>query len=170
MRTCSSISSVNCSFTCIFVLVPLKCSTNCLDLRFHTLTYLYFAQKRHFFQDFRPTDRRTDQLTEGWTNWRMDRRTDGWTDRWMDGQMDGQSTKIKREVLLHGESSLLLPIAPTVQKMINSALYDLWVYFCSVAARRFAFFCKTGFELVAFTDLILTSSSLIGDFHRHNER
>ena len=74
------------------------------------------------------------------------------------------------EILVHSESSLLLPVAPTVQKMMNLALYDLSDYFYSVASRRFAFFCKTGFELVAFTDLILTSSSLIGDFHRHNER
>ena len=75
-----------------------------------------------------------------------------------------------REILVHSESSLLLPIAPTIQKMMNLALYDLSVYLYSVAARRFAFFFKTGFELVTFTDLIPISSSLIGDFHRHNER
>ena len=90
VRTCTSICSINCSFTCTFVLVLLKCSTNCLNLRFHTLTYLYFAQKRRFFKisDWPtnwPTDGPTDWLRDGPTNWLMD----GPNDKRMDGQMDG---------------------------------------------------------------------------------
>ena len=50
-------------------------------------------------------------------------------DRWMDGQTDGQSTKIQREILVHGESSWLLPIAPTFQKMMKSASN---IVFCSL--------------------------------------
>ena len=90
VRTCTSICSINCSFTCTFVLVLLKCSTNCLNSRFHTLTYLYFAQKRRFFKISDrptnwPTDGPTDWLRDGPTNWLMDGPTDGR----MDGQMDG---------------------------------------------------------------------------------
>ena len=69
-RTCTSICNINCSFTCTFVLVTLKCITNCLNLTFHTLTYLHFAQKWHFFEI----------STRVWlTDGRMDGRTDGRT-------------------------------------------------------------------------------------------
>ena len=64
MRTCTSICSINCSFTCTFVLVLLNCSTNCLNLRFHTLTYLYFVQKWRFFKISSVTDRPTDRPTD----------------------------------------------------------------------------------------------------------
>ena len=67
-----------------------------INLRFHTLTYLYFAQKRRFFKisdgltnwwaDWL-TEGRTDQLTDGRTDWR----TDGWTD----GRMDTPSDHIE---------------------------------------------------------------------------
>ena len=50
-------------FTQCFVLLLLKCSSNCLVLTFHTLTYPYFAQNRYFFMistHLWPTDGRTD--------------------------------------------------------------------------------------------------------------
>ena len=54
-------------FTC-FVLLLLECSLNCLTFPFHTLTYLSFAQNRHFFMistRLWPTDGRTDGPTDG---------------------------------------------------------------------------------------------------------
>ena len=71
VRTYTSIFHINCSFTCTFVLVTLKCITNCLNLTFHTLTYLHFAQKWHFFEISTRV-------------WLTDGRMDGRTDRRMD--------------------------------------------------------------------------------------
>ena len=71
VRPCTSICNTNCSFTCTFVLVTLKCITNCLNLTFHTLTYLHFAQKWHFFEISTRvwlTDGRTDGRTDGQTD------------------------------------------------------------------------------------------------------
>ena len=45
MRTYTS----TCIFSHCFVLSLLKNSLDCLTFTFHTLTYLYFAQTRHFF-------------------------------------------------------------------------------------------------------------------------
>ena len=55
-------------FTQCFVLLLLKCSFNWLTFTFHALTYLYFAQNRHFFMILTrlwPTDGPTDQRTDG---------------------------------------------------------------------------------------------------------
>ena len=96
MRTCTSICSINCSFTCTFVLVLLNCSTNCLNLRFHTLTYLYFVQKWRFFKiSDRPTNRQTNRLTDRLTDRLTNRLTDRLTDRWTDGWMDTPSDLIE---------------------------------------------------------------------------
>ena len=49
-------------YTHCFVLLLLKCSLDCLTFTFHTLTYLYFSQNRHFFMISTRlwlTDRRT---------------------------------------------------------------------------------------------------------------
>ena len=56
-----------------FLLLPLKCSLDCLTFTFHTLTCLYFAQNRHFFMistRLWPTDGRTDRRTDGPTDGR----------------------------------------------------------------------------------------------------
>ena len=72
VHTCTSIYNINCSFTCTVVLVPLKCSTNCLDLTFHTLIFILLKNgvflSRFQLECDRATDGRTDGHTLLWRN------------------------------------------------------------------------------------------------------
>ena len=115
---------------------------------------------------------RMDKQTDRWMDGQLDGWTDGRTDRWTKYQNTDTDTDFSTWWIQFVASYCTNCSVNDKFSSKHRFLLSMTCQFIFIASpqRQFASFYKTGFELVAFTDLIPTSSSPIGDFYGHIER